>query len=61
MKKWNLIELTIHKNKGKILNGKNTEVTGETEGHFGQHRMNICMPEDKPSPQGLPDIKPEDQ
>ncbi len=60
MKKRYLVEFAVFQHHGNIFNGQHDEIGGQTEGHFGQHGMNIGMPEDKPSPQGLADIKTQD-
>jgi hypothetical protein len=57
VEKGHFIDLTIFQNHGNVLNGQNTQVGRQAESHFGEHRVNIGMPEYKPSPQGLPDIE----
>ena len=61
MKKRYFIEFAVFQRQGNIFNDQHTQVSRKTEGHFGEHRMNIGMPEDKPVPQGLADIEAENQ
>jgi hypothetical protein len=55
-----LVNLTILQNQGKVLNAKHHEVARDTESHLRQHRVDIGVPEDKPTPERLTDVYPED-
>jgi len=50
------VQLSIPKDKGDELDAQYHKVTYDTEGHLHQHGMDIGMPEDEPSSNGLANI-----
>ena len=51
-----LIQFPVLQYQGQIFNGQDAQVTRDAEGHLGQHGVDIGMPKDEPSPEGLTDI-----
>jgi hypothetical protein len=54
-----LVDLAILQDQGQVLNAQDHEVARDTEGHLCEHGMNVCMPEDEPASEGLPDVNTE--
>ncbi len=56
-----LVDLAVFQNQRNVLDGQHDEIARETEGHFGQHRMHVGMPENKPAAQRLTDVDAQNQ
>jgi hypothetical protein len=61
MEKTNFLDFGIFQDDRHKFHDQHAQINGEAECHFGQHRVNIGMPENKPSPQRLPDVEAEYQ
>ena len=61
MKEGNFINLPVFQYEGYVFNGQDAEVAGEAERNFRKHGMNIRVPENMPSPQGLTNINRQNQ
>ncbi|VTR63956.1 hypothetical protein DESC_120048 [Desulfosarcina cetonica] len=55
------VNLAIFQDQRDVLDGQHREIAGEAEGHLGEHGVDVGVPEDEPSAQGLADVDGQDQ
>jgi hypothetical protein len=61
VKEGHLVQLAVFQDQGDILDGQYGKVARQAEGHLGEHGMDVGVPEDEPSAQGLADVDGQDQ
>jgi hypothetical protein len=49
-------QFSVFKNDGNKFNGQNHQIAGNAKGHLHQHGVNVGVPENEPSANGLTDI-----